>query len=53
MTPDYIKIDENELDAIESAIYSSDMFHDKENRDHLKAVLNGWIKKLESIESDA
>lgn len=53
MTPDYIKLDENEMDAIDCAIYSSDMFHDKENRDHLKAVLNGWIKKLELSESDA
>ena len=53
MTPEYVRLDENEMDAIDCAIYSSDMFHDKENRDHLKRVLTGWLKKLEEREAES
>lgn len=52
LTPDYTSLEENELDAVDAALYSSDMFYVKENRDHLKSILTGWLKKINQIEFD-
>jgi hypothetical protein len=52
MTTEYFKrLEDKELDAIDAAVFSGDIFANAENRKQFKFYLSRWLREMNLLEA--
>jgi len=47
----YKRLDEEHLDAVDTAVFSGDIFHDEDNRRKFRRLMERWTLELDALDT--
>lgn len=47
----YKRLDDEHLDAVDSAVFSGDIFHDEDNRKEFRKLLERWTREMDALDA--
>ena len=47
----YKRLDDEHLDAVDAAVFSGDIFHDEDNRQEFRKLLERWTREMDALDA--
>lgn len=46
----YKRLEDGAIDEVDAAVFSGDMFHDEDNRNEFRKILQRWAREMDALD---